>query len=66
MNEVKVRFPCEHGHWFKHVAEFAPKWVWCDGGTTRHLKLVDQRKVAVLSDDDRPFNLYVEYVETDE
>ena len=36
---MKVRFPCEHGQWFRHMVDpRAVKPVWCDGGETRLLR----------------------------
>lgn len=54
---IKVRFPCDHNHWFKH---FIPgsKYVWCDGGTTRRLRLTTLKDHTVKPDD-------VLYVEVD-
>ena len=39
---MKVRFPCEHGQWFRHPVDTKPvKWLWCNGGETKWLIAVD-------------------------
>lgn len=39
-NRVRVRFPCQHGDWFRHMVKPVPvgRPEWCDGGVTRVLK----------------------------
>ena len=42
---TRVRFPCpEHDRWFRHpILPIEPgrRFVWCEGGTTKLLRLVD-------------------------
>ena len=41
---TQVRFPCEeHGVWFRHMVkpDKPGRAVWCEGGTTKLLRLVD-------------------------
>ena len=38
---VKVRFPCVHGRWFRHIQDGKTlPWVWCDGGQTVWLEAI--------------------------
>lgn len=53
---IKVRFPCDHNHWFKHFIKGS--YVWCDGGTTRRLRPTTLKDHTVKPDD-------VLYVEVD-
>lgn len=67
MNYQPVRVPCQHGYIRSHFGEGGKLdnlrkrgATWCRGGEWRQLAEVDPRRVALLSDDNTNYRVYVE------